>query len=103
MVPRLKEKYEKEILPELAKQFGRTNRLSLPRLQKISINMGVGSAITEKKHLEDAVEALRQISGQKPVVTIARKSIAGFKLREACPLAVASRCGSTECTSSWTG
>lgn len=86
MVPRLKERYEKEILPKLVEQLGRSNRLSLPRLEKIVINMGVGSAITEKKHLDEAVQAMAQIAGQKPVVTLARKSIAGFKLREGMPI-----------------
>jgi len=82
MTPRLLERYEKEVLPTLSKQLGRNNRLSLPRLQKIVINMGVGSAISEKKHLEEAVDAMGLISGQKPVVTRSRKSIAGFHLRE---------------------
>jgi len=82
MAPRLQEKYENEILPALVESLGRKNRLALPRLRKIVINMGVGSAISEKKHLEEAVEAMQQISGQKPVITLARKSIAGFKLRE---------------------
>jgi large subunit ribosomal protein L5 len=81
-VPRLQEKYEKEILPRLAEKLGRSNRLSLPRLKKIVINMGVGKAIGEKKYLEEAVEALKQIAGQKPLVTLSRKSIANFKLRE---------------------
>jgi len=81
-VPRLAERYEKQVLPELAKQFGRDNRMSLPKLQKIIINMGVGSAVGEKKHLEEAVDALKLIAGQKPVITKARKSIAGFRLRE---------------------
>jgi large subunit ribosomal protein L5 len=80
--PRLQEKYEKEILPALAEKFGRSNRLSLPRLEKIVINMGVGKAIAEKKYLEEAVDALKQLSGQKPVITLSRKSIANFKLRE---------------------
>jgi large subunit ribosomal protein L5 len=80
--PRLKERYEKQVLPALGEKLGRTNRLSLPRLQKIVINMGVGSAISEKKHLEDAVSALTQIAGQKPAVTRSRKSIANFRLRE---------------------
>jgi len=80
--PRLQERYEKQVLPALAEKLGRTNRLSLPRLQKIVINMGVGSAISEKKHLEDAVSALTQIAGQKPAVTRSRKSIANFRLRE---------------------
>lgn len=82
MPPRFREKYEKELLPELQKSLGRTNPMTIPKLQKIVINMGVGTAITEKKHLEDAVAAMTQISGQKPIVTHARKSIAGFKLRE---------------------
>jgi len=82
MKPRLQEQYEQQVLPALREKLGRSNRLALPRLQKIVVNMGVGSAITEKKHLEDSVEALAQITGQKPVVTLARKAIAGFRLRE---------------------
>lgn len=81
-IPRLKQRYEKEVLPALGKSLGRTNRLSLPRLQKIVINMGVGSAISEKKHLEEAVSALTLIAGQKPSIRRARKSVANFKLRE---------------------
>lgn len=80
--PRLLERFEKEVLPELAKKLGRKNQLSLPRLEKIVVNMGVGSAVLEKKNLEDAVAALTQITGQKPLVTKARKAISGFKLRE---------------------
>jgi large subunit ribosomal protein L5 len=80
--PRLLEKYEQEVLPALAAELRRDNRLSLPRLTKIVINMGVGSAIGEKKHLEEATDALKLVSGQKPVVTLGRKSIAGFRLRE---------------------
>ena len=82
MAPRLQEKFEKEILPALEESTGRKNRLSLPRLEKIVVNMGVGSAITEKKHMDEAVDALTQITGQKPLVTRARKSIANFRLRE---------------------
>jgi large subunit ribosomal protein L5 len=82
MTPRLQEKYETEVLPQLREQLGRQNRLALPRLQKIVVNMGVGSAIAEKKHLEDALAALTQITGQRPVVTVSRKAIAGFRLRE---------------------
>jgi large subunit ribosomal protein L5 len=84
--PRLWEKYQKEILPALAEKLGRTNRLSLPRLEKIVVNMGVGKAIAEKKHMEDAVEAMKQIVGQKPLITLSRKSIANFKLREGMPI-----------------
>ncbi len=82
MAPRLQEKYENEILPALRESLGRTNRLALPRIQKVVVNMGVGEAIQDKKHLESAVSALTQITGQKPIVTRARVSIAGFRLRE---------------------
>ena len=84
--PRLLERYEKEILPALAEKFGRTNRLSLPKLVKIVINMGVGKATSEKKYLEEALDAIKQIAGQKPVTTLSRKSIANFKLREGMPI-----------------
>lgn len=80
--PRLQDRYRQEILPELVNRLGRKNVLSIPRLEKIVVNMGVGSATGEKKHLEEAVDAMTQITGQKPIVTLARKSIAGFRLRE---------------------
>jgi large subunit ribosomal protein L5 len=80
--PRLMERYFKEIVPGLCNKFERKNVLSLPRLKKVVINMGVGKAITEKKFIEEAVEAMKTIAGQKPVVTRSRQSIAGFKLRE---------------------
>ena len=86
MVPRLQEKYTTEVLPALREKLGRTNQLALPRIQKIVVNMGVGSAISEKKHIEEAVSALTQITGQKPLVTVARKAIAGFRLREGMPI-----------------
>jgi large subunit ribosomal protein L5 len=82
MLPRLQEKYEKEILPELEEKLGRKNRLALPRMEKIVVNMGVGTAIQEKKHIETAVAAMTEITGQKPVINLARKSVAGFRLRE---------------------
>ncbi len=80
--PRLQERYWKEILPGLKEKLGRQNVHSLPRLEKVVINMGVGQAVTDKKYMEDAVAALTQLSGQKPIVCKARKSVAGFKLRE---------------------
>ena len=86
MKPRLQEKYENEVLPSLQEKLGRKNRLSLPKLEKIVVNMGVGTATSEKKHIEDAVSAMTQITGQKPVITHARKAIAGFRLREGMPL-----------------
>ncbi|HUT91135.1 MAG TPA: 50S ribosomal protein L5 [Thermoguttaceae bacterium] len=85
-MPRLLERYNKEILPALGERLGRTNRLSLPRLVKIVVNMGVGAAVSEKKHLEEAVGALTLISGQKPIIALARKSVAGFRLREGMPI-----------------
>ncbi len=82
MAPRLQEKYEQEIIPAIAERLARANRLSLPRLEKVVINMGVGEAIQEKKFLETAAECLGFVAGQKPIITHARKSIAGFRLRE---------------------
>ena len=82
MTPRLKERYQNEVLPGLAKSLGRSNHLALPKLQKIIVNMGVGSASAEKKRLEEAVSALTLIAAQKPIITRARKSVAGFRLRE---------------------
>jgi len=81
-VPRLQEQFEKEIVPALAEKLGRTNRLALPRIQKIVISMGVGSAVTDKKHMEEAVSALAEITGQKPIRCKSKKSIANFRLRE---------------------
>ncbi|MEO2045741.1 MAG: 50S ribosomal protein L5 [Pirellulales bacterium] len=82
MVARLKEQYETEILPKLSEQLERKNRLSLPRLEKIVVSMGLGSAVSDKKHLEDAVSAMSELTGQKPQLCRARKSVAGFRLRE---------------------
>ncbi len=86
MVTRLQEKFDTVVIPAMREKLGRTNQLSLPGLQKIVVNMGIGSAITEKRHLEDAVDAMTQLTGQKPLVTKARKSIAGFRLREGAPI-----------------
>ncbi|NLX57327.1 MAG: 50S ribosomal protein L5 [Planctomycetaceae bacterium] len=86
MIPRLQQKYEQDILPALSEKLGRTNRLALPRLEKIVVNMGVGVAIQDKKYLEMAVEALGQITGQKPIITKSRRAIAGFRLRENVPI-----------------
>ena len=86
MTARLQEKYQKEIKAALQKQFGYENPMRLPRLKKISINMGVGEGASDNKVVDHAVNDLTLISGQKPVVTKARKSIAGFKLREEVPI-----------------
>ena len=82
MTPRLFEKYNNEIIASLTKKLGKTNIHSVPKLEKIVVNMGVGSAIQDKKYLEEAVDVLTIITGQKPIVTTARRSIAGFRLRE---------------------
>src|SRR5262249_29929196 len=79
---RLQDRYKKEIVPELAKKFGRRNVLSLPRLTKIVVNMGVGSALQDKNRLEQAAEQLSQITGQRAQVTKARVAVSGFRLRE---------------------
>jgi large subunit ribosomal protein L5 len=86
MRPRLYDHYLETVLPQLKEQLGRTNPMSIPKLKKIVVNMGVGSAIADKKNLEEALDALTQITGQKPVVTTARRSIAGFRLREGMPI-----------------
>jgi large subunit ribosomal protein L5 len=79
---RLKDKYYDEVVPALRERFGYDNVMEVPRVTKLTLNMGVGEAKTNGKLLDDAVEELALISGQHPVVTKARKSIAGFKLRE---------------------
>ncbi|XRN68774.1 50S ribosomal protein L5 [Anatilimnocola sp. NA78] len=82
----MKTKYIQEALPALAKKLGRDNPMSLPKLEKIVVNMGVGIATQEKKHLEVAVEAMGLITGQKPIITKSRKAISAFKLREDMPI-----------------
>jgi large subunit ribosomal protein L5 len=82
MSTRLKEQYEKTVLPALVKEFGYKNVMAVPRLEKISVNMGLGEATQNPKIMDSAVKELAQITGQRPVVTKARKSISAFKLRE---------------------
>ena len=79
---RMKDKYAKEVVPALMKQFGYKNIMQVPRIEKVVINMGVGAAIQDPKQLDSAVRDMSLISGQKPVVTKAKKSIANFKVRE---------------------
>jgi large subunit ribosomal protein L5 len=86
MVPRLKERYQKEVVPVLVKEFSYTNANAVPRLRKIVVNMGLGEAIQNAKLLDSAAQELGQITGQKPVITRARKSIANFKLRKNMPI-----------------
>jgi large subunit ribosomal protein L5 len=88
MAPRLKERYQKEVVPVLVKEFSYTNANEVPRLRKIVVNMGLGEAIQNAKLLDSASAELGQITGQKPVITRARKSIANFKLRKNMPIGV---------------
>ena len=83
---RLREFYENTVVPELIKQFGYKSVMEVPRIEKITLNMGVGEAVADKKVMEHAVSDLEKIAGQKPVVTVARKSIAGFKIRDNYPV-----------------
>ncbi|HMH74692.1 MAG TPA: 50S ribosomal protein L5 [Bradyrhizobium sp.] len=83
---RLKEIYNKEIVPALVKQFGYKSTMQVPRIEKIVLNMGVGEAIADKKILENAVADMQKISGQKPVITKAKKSIAVWKIRTGYPI-----------------
>lgn len=83
---RLKEFYTSTVVPELMKQFGYKSIMEVPRIEKITLNMGVGEAVADKKVMEHAVSDLAKIAGQKPVVTVARKSIAGFKIRDNYPV-----------------
>src|SRR6266436_6451914 len=85
---RLKERYQKEVAPAIAKEFGIENPMAVPRLTKIVLNMGMGEAVANAKILDTAVEELRAIAGQKPVITKAKKSIASFKLRQGMPIGV---------------
>lgn len=83
---RLREFYKETVVPELVKQFGYKSVMEVPRIEKITLNMGVGEAVADKKVMEHAVSDLERIAGQRPVVTVARKSIAGFKIRDNCPV-----------------
>ena len=84
--PRLKERYHDEVRPRLQERFEHHSNMAVPRITKITLNMGVGEAKTNAKALDDAVEQLAIITGQRPVITRARNSIAGFKIREGMPI-----------------
>jgi large subunit ribosomal protein L5 len=88
MAARLKERYQKDVAPAIAKEFGITNPMAIPRVQKVVLNMGMGEAIANAKILDTAADELRAITGQKPVITKAKKSIASFKLRQGMPIGV---------------
>lgn len=82
----LKKKYQEEIVPKLAKEFGLKNRLAVPKVEKVVINLGIGEGATDKGVIEKASQDLAVITGQKPKIAKARASIAGFKLREGAPI-----------------
>jgi large subunit ribosomal protein L5 len=83
---RLQKIYQEQIVGQLQEQFGFSSVMQVPRIEKITLNMGVGEAINDKKIMDNAVRDMTQISGQKPIVTKARKSVAGFKIREEWPI-----------------
>jgi large subunit ribosomal protein L5 len=85
-VPRLRLRYQDEVVPRLRKEFGIDNIMAVPRIEKISLNMGVGDAIQNIKVLDDAVEEMAALAGQKPAITRAQKSIAAFKVRQGMPI-----------------
>lgn len=85
-VPRMLEHYISTVRPALGKALDRDNPHAIPRLEKIVVNMGVGVAVTEKKFLEEAINALGQVTGQKPVATLSKAAVSGFKLRENLPI-----------------
>lgn len=87
-MPRLRQMYEEKVRASLQEQFGYKNPMQVPKLDKVVINVGVGEAVADKKKIDKVVDEITAIAGQKPVVTRARKSIAGFKLREGMPLGV---------------
>src|SRR5512142_1295697 len=83
---RLYDYYKKTVTPELMKKFGYKSVMEVPRIEKITLNMGVGEAVADKKVMEHAVGDMQKIAGQKPVVTKSKKSIAGFKIRDGYPI-----------------
>ena len=85
-VPRMRKRYDDEIVKAMTEKFGYKNRLEVPKIEKITLNMGVGEASQDKKKVQTAAAEMELIAGQKPVITIAKKSIAQFKLREGMPI-----------------
>ncbi|MEQ9662986.1 MAG: 50S ribosomal protein L5 [Parasphingopyxis sp.] len=84
--PRLRTAYKEQIAKAMTEKFGYTNPMQVPRIEKVVLNMGVGKAVDDKKRVTNAAEEMEKISGQKPVITLAKQSIAGFKLREGNPI-----------------
>lgn len=99
---RLKELYREDVAAKLKEEFGFKNVMEVPRVTKITLNMGLGEALSDKKLIENAVADMEKLSGQKAVVTKARKSIAGFKVREGCRLVARSLYAMSVCGNSLT-
>ena len=85
---RFKTQYSEKVVPDLVKKFGYKSVMQVPRFEKITLNMGLGEAVSEKKFIESALQDLGNIAGQKPIITKSRKAIAGFKLRDGVPIGV---------------
>lgn len=83
---RLREKYETELLGQIQQRLGLNNKMAVPRITKITLNMGVGEAVADKKVIENARADMQKISGQRPLTTLSRKSVAGFKIRDGMPI-----------------
>ena len=83
---RLQKEYNEELRPKIQKALGLKNTMEIPKVTKITLNMGVGEAVADKKILDNAVKDMQQIAGQKPIKTLARKSVAGFKIRDGYPI-----------------
>ena len=88
MIPRLKEKYKKEIIPKLMKDLSYSNLMQVPRITKICLSQGVGSAVSDKKMIDSAAEEMMKIAGQKSMITKSKKDVANFKLRKGMPIGV---------------
>ena len=96
----LKERYQNEVVAQLKEQFSYANVMQVPRITKVTLNMGIGEAVSDKKLIDNAIGDLEKLSGQKPLVTKARKSIAGFKVREGWPIGI--KVTLSVCGTSWT-
>ena len=98
---RLKVKYTEEVAPALFKKFGYKSTMQIPKIEKVVLNVGCGEARENPKVLDAVVSQLSQITGQKAIITIAKKSVANFKLREGMPVGAKVTCGRRRCGSSW--
>jgi large subunit ribosomal protein L5 len=100
-MPRLQSEYQDKIVGQLMERFGYKSVMQVPRVVKITLNMGVGEAVADKKIMDHAVSDLTSLAGQKPIVTYARKSVAAFKIREGWPVGCKVTCVAIVCMNSW--